>query len=404
MLHYQPWLILLIVAIGNCGFWLFWFNRVNAAGFPRRATKRAEKLLVFVCFAIPAVIFGLEYTAILSWLQTPRWWPSAAPLLQGWGAWCVASVLVLGALWLESRLWLLPPQHLRSTVTEYHRIDRELAGRSTGDRTTKFLSMLPGNQICDLEVTRKELELPRPIPGLDGFKLGHLSDLHFTGQYSLEHYHRVLDRFMELEPDLIVLTGDIIDYPEYIEWIEPLLGRLVAPLGCTYLLGNHDLRLPSIEPMLTAMNKLGHFDIGIQDQTLWHSEVSIQLTGNERPWFERHPVQRCDLEPQPSPDNAQSDEPTVVRIGLSHTPDQIAWARRRKLDLLLAGHTHGGQFRFPGVGPIVSPSMHGSKFASGVFYLHPTLMHVSRGVAGTHPLRWWCPPEVSLLTLRSKPK
>jgi predicted MPP superfamily phosphohydrolase len=316
----------------------------------------------------------------------------------------VASVLVLGPLWLESRFWLLPPQHLRSTATEYHRINRELKGRSTGDRTTKFLSVLPGNQICDLEVTRKELELPRPIPGLDGFKLGHLSDLHFTGQYSLEHYHRVLDRFLELQPDLIVLTGDIIDYPEYIQWIEPLLGRLSAPLGCTYLLGNHDLRLPSIQPLLAEMAKLGHCDIGAQDQLVQHGEVRIQITGNERPWFERHSLQRDVDEQTPTAGESAHNETSILRMGLSHTPDQIAWARRRKLDLLLAGHTHGGQFRFPGIGPILSPSMHGSKFASGVFYLQPTLMHVSRGVAGTHPLRWWCPPEVSLLTLRSRSK
>ncbi len=402
MLHYQPWLILLFVAIGNCGFWLFWFNRVNAAGFPRRATKRAEKLIVFICFAIPATIFAIEHASLLAWLQTPRWWPSGAPLTQSWGAWCLASALVLGAMWLESRRWLIPPRHLLSTSAKYHRIDRELSGRSTGDRMTKFLSRLPGNQICDLEVTRKELELPRPIPGLDGFKLGHISDLHFTGQYNIEHYHKVIDRFLELEPDLIVLTGDIIDYPEYIAWIAPLLGRLAAPLGCTYLLGNHDLRLPNVEPLLAAMNQLGHFDIGVRDQVIQYGEVSMHITGNERPWFERHPVQRGGIELGPRVGEATSSDSTKLRMGLSHTPDQIAWARRRKLDLLLAGHTHGGQFRLPGLGPILSPSMHGSKFASGVFYLQPTLMHVSRGVAGTHPLRWWCPPEVSLLTLRSR--
>ena len=86
-----------------------------------------------------------------------------------------------------------------------------------------------------------------------------------------------------------------------------------------------------------------------------------------------------------------------------HTPDRIGWARRHRLDLLLCGHTHGGQARFPGIGPVVAPSLYGSKFASGVFWAPPTLMHVSRGLAGTHTIRLRCPPEVTLLTLLSPP-
>ncbi len=68
---------------------------------------------------------------------------------------------------------------------------------------------------------------------------------------------------------------------------------------------------------------------------------------------------------------------------------------------MLAGHTHGGQIRIPLVGPLVAPSHYGSEFASGVFYLKPTLMHVSRGLSGVHPFRWFCPPEISILTLRN---
>jgi predicted MPP superfamily phosphohydrolase len=71
------------------------------------------------------------------------------------------------------------------------------------------------------------------------------------------------------------------------------------------------------------------------------------------------------------------------------------------VDLLLAGHTHGGQIRFPIIGPIVAPSWYGSQFASGVFYRQPTLMHVSRGLAGVHPLRYRCQPEIALLELYS---
>ena len=124
------------------------------------------------------------------------------------------------------------------------------------------------------------------------------------------------------------------------------------------------------------------------------------MTGNERPWFERHAAQTGNAaiaETIP----VESIPVGTLRLGLSHSPDNIDWARRQQLDLLLAGHTHGGQVRLPGIGPLVAPSRYGSRFASGVFYREPVLMHVSRGLSGTHPLRLRCMPEVSLLTLHT---
>ena len=68
---------------------------------------------------------------------------------------------------------------------------------------------------------------------------------------------------------------------------------------------------------------------------------------------------------------------------------------------MLAGHTHGGQGRLPLAGPVLSPSFHGSRYASGDFYKAPTTMHVTRGIGGVHLMRINCRPELSLLTLRA---
>ena len=89
-----------------------------------------------------------------------------------------------------------------------------------------------------------------------------------------------------------------------------------------------------------------------------------------------------------------------MRILLSHTPDQIEWAQNADVDLMLAGHTHGGQIRLPIVGVSFCPSRFGSRYASGTFYREPTVMHVSRGLAGTRPIRINCPPELTKLVLR----
>ena len=95
-----------------------------------------------------------------------------------------------------------------------------------------------------------------------------------------------------------------------------------------------------------------------------------------------------------APDNA-------FRIFLSHTPDNLPWARRHSINLMLAGHNHGGQIRLPLFGPVYSPSAYGAHYASGVFWEKPTLLYVSRGISGRHPLRLNCPPELTRLTLRA---
>ncbi len=91
----------------------------------------------------------------------------------------------------------------------------------------------------------------------------------------------------------------------------------------------------------------------------------------------------------------------ALRIALAHCPDQLRWARAWGADLMLAGHTHGGQIRIPPLGAIFSPTRHGVKYVSGVFYSPPTILHVSRGVSGDIPIRWNCPPEIACLRLRS---
>lgn len=397
MFQPQPWIILAVAIVGNCGFWLFCFNRAGASGLSRWYTKRIELVCIFLCGLIPTVIGLQEFSAIQAWVRspTPRWWPYSAPLFEYYGAWCTASFFVLGPLWLESRRWLVPPRHLIDTKSEYFSVDRHVEGGSAADRFTVFLDRLPGNEITDLCVTSKELRLPRPLREFDGLKIGHVSDVHFTGQFRQEHYQFVFDQLLHHAPDLVIVSGDIIDHDACLPWIEPVLGRLHAPLGCCFVLGNHDLRISQVSELTDRLDSLGFVDLGRANHSIAVGDsCSIDLFGNELPWHARH-FGGMQIPPIDTLDESR------LRLGVAHSPDQIGWARRNRLDLLLAGHTHGGQVRFPGIGPIVAPSGYGSRFASGVFYLKPTLMHVSRGIAGTHPVRWRCHPEVSVLTLRA---
>lgn len=395
-----PWILILILLLGNCGFWLFCFNRINATALHRKTIKKIEKIFIILCFVIPLAIAGVEGHQIWAWLtgESPGWLPSSSPIFLGYGCWCLGSFVVLGSSWLESRLWLIPPKHLIASETTRFDVHQEVDGGSPGTKLTHFLRSLPGNEICHLTVTRKQLRLARSIPGVNGLKIGHCSDLHFTGQLRLEHYRFVFDQLMACEPDMIIISGDIIDYEKCLHFIDELFPALQAELGCSFVLGNHDRRLIDLAQLSNQLQSLGHFDLGRANQSIAIGDrTTIELVGNEIPWLSRHENGKPSF---PSTEEAE-DEQDVLRICVSHAPDQIHWARQRKADLMLAGHTHGGQIRLPGIGPIVAPSFQGTRFASGTFYLAPTLMHVSRGVAGTHPVRWRCPPEISLLTLLS---
>lgn len=383
------WSLLLVVLIGNCGFWLYCFNRANSTGLKRRLTKRVEKGFVILCFAIPLAIVIVEWSQIGQWLSSDRIWPTST-LMHLWFIGSLAAAAILGPIWLESRRWIWPPSQLVSESRKDFDVARETNQQSTGTKLTAWLDSLPGNDITQLSVTRKTIRLPRHVAGAAGLTIGHISDLHFTGQFTREHYRFVLEQFQSLRPDIIAITGDVIDYPECLPWLEELLGPLEAPVAKLFVLGNHDRRLPNVDEVALRICKLGFTDVGNANATVTHKNLRIHVAGNERPWLERHQTPSA---PWPA------EDATVLRLGLSHAPDQLNWAREQQIDLLLAGHTHGGQVRFPLLGPIVAPSRYGSRFASGVFLRRPTLMHVSRGVAGTHPLRFRCKPEISLLTI-----
>jgi predicted MPP superfamily phosphohydrolase len=386
---------MLAILGGHFGFWLLLFNRVNATGLDRKVIKRIEKVFILAAVTMPVLVFAYASQLLVGWFSAGGWWPTGSWVFNAWGSMSLATAAVAGPLWLYSRRHLIPPSHLLRQSATHFDVANSFKDSLILDKKFRRCAKLPFNQITQLEVTHKELELPRAVEGVDGLKIGHLSDIHLTGKVSQDYYHFAIDRLLEGNPDLIVIAGDIIDYERCLPWIQPLFERLVAPLGCSYVLGNHDRRLGDIGPLVTCLQQAGLHDLGQTNRRIQlPGGATLWLTGNELPWFMRHRLESTRIVP-----NALGS--SELRIGVSHSPDQIRWARQLELDLMLAGHTHGGQIRIPMLGPLVAPSYYGSQFASGVFYLKPTLMHVSRGLSGVHPFRWFCPPEISILTLRN---
>ena len=202
-------------------------------------------------------------------------------------------------------------------------------------------------------------------------------------------------RSNEIDPELVLITGDLVDHQDYLAWIPDTLGRLRARCGVYFILGNHDTRV-DVRRLRATLVDSGLIDLGGRFLQVDVRGYPVVLAGNELPWLPpAADMSRC-------PPRGADGGP--LRIVLAHTPDQLSWARAYDADLMLAGHTHGGQIRFPWIGQILSPSLEGVKYASGVFYAPPTILHVTRGVSGELPVRLNCPPEMAHLVLRSPHK
>jgi len=233
----------------------------------------------------------------------------------------------------------------------------------------------------------------------DGFRIGVISDLHlgpFTGAAQIELLVQILSA---QELDLAVALGDFIHEPfirrtrkarEHAGLCAAALAGLQSRYGTYAVLGNHDLRTDAaiVNEALTAH--------GIR--VLCNSSEEIDLDG-ARLW-----IAGVDdvLEGSPKLDWALAGVPeSGPTILLAHEPDYADQACHYPIDLQLSGHTHGGQVRLPGCKPLYLPEM-GKKYPAGFYNVNSLKLYTSRGIGmSLVPLRWQCPPELAVLTLRS---
>ncbi len=356
------------------------------------------------------MFIGIEHlrgtwTQWTGWNEITGWnlFQSLSLLTSLYAASCALFAVVAGPIWIYERpqfQWAHHRWGLResSVVRQTHRtVPDVLRGRM-------FARMvrLPHNQITSLERNVKRLTIEGLPKGLQGFRIAHLSDIHLTGQLGVGFYRCAIDWLISQQPDLVIVSGDLVDYEHAVDMIAPVFAGLMGRQGAMFILGNHDKRLAHPAPIVSELEALGWIDLGKADHRIECQGAAIELVGNEAPWFYRHSRALEGL-PSTKPAHARDEKNTeaceVLRLGVAHSPDQLRWGAQRKCQLMLCGHTHGGQIRLPLIGPLISPSWYGSKYASGVFAHHRMLMHVSRGMSGTHPFRWGCLPEVSVLEL-----
>ncbi len=397
------WALVGICLIGHVSFFVYLFNRINATGLNRKLIKVGEKLIIALTLILPVFLFWIDRGWMTSWLsgvalesgffggdQLPRWATLVFVLI------AFVSLAIQTPIWLKARPWTHGGNSVIERVASARIDTRQLSTAGVfAKRWVKRLGHIPGNQLHLIEVNTHHVRLNRLPSSLDGLRIGHFSDMHLTGYMHREFYELAIDNLMKLSPEIVVLSGDLIDYDHCLTQVQPLLERVRPPLGAYFVLGNHDRRLSNVSKLRKMLAEIGWHDLGTHSSSLEKNNEELFLIGNERPWFD------LDSRRQDEAARRENCRLSSLRIGVSHSPDQLPWAQKLGLDLLFCGHTHGGQVRFPLIGPVVAPSWYGSQYASGWFAKKPTLMHVSRGLSGTHPIRFACTPEVSLCILKS---
>jgi predicted MPP superfamily phosphohydrolase len=261
-----------------------------------------------------------------------------------------------------------------------------------------------------LEVTKVDVPLPGLPEALEGFTIVQLGDFHLGRYVSAQRVRRSVESANDLDPELIVLTGDFVyGSASYSEPCARELASLKAQCGVFAVLGNHDA-WTGADQVAAGVEGAGIRVLRDEAQAVYVGNTRIWLLGVEDTGYTagfyggsfsdfRAAWQGTGDRLSTLLGEIPANEP---RLLLVHNPDFTEMLPRGRIDLAVCGHTHGGQVHLPLLGRPVVPSCFGEKYASGLVRGPTSLVYVNRGIGLiAPPVRFNCRPEVTLLRLRS---
>lgn len=251
----------------------------------------------------------------------------------------------------------------------------------------------------ELEITQRTIVIPGLPESFKGFRLVQVSDIHYKEFTEKSFVELVVHEVNGLKPDLVALTGDFVSYGPWakhrsIGWAYEC-GELLSRIQCPQryaVLGNHDC----IVNEAAAKDAISCHGIPVlsneavpierDGKRIWLAGITDALEGRIRPDFEKAIPAAA----------GRNDERVIL---MAHEPDILPTVAKYDVDLMLSGHTHGGQVRIPLFPAMYLPPL-GEKYVEGHFKLGRTQLYVNRGIgAVTLPFRFNCPPEITVFTL-----
>lgn len=287
-----------------------------------------------------------------------------------------------------------------------------------------------------LGVTRLQVKIPSLPEQLYGIKILHFSDLHWSQHFSSSLQQKMIRKINALEPDIIVFTGDFLcrSKLENQDGLKQLLNALKAKIGYFAVLGNHDYA------QFVSVSSCGDYDVEkpssssnivkgfkrlfhpvkltkrVTDgakQVAQHDELlallkktpfqllnnASQLVPVNGSW-----INICGLEEyslgRSNPDQAcHNYDRRYPGIVLTHNPDAVELLQDYPGELILSGHTHGGQVNLPGLWSRFTP-MENMQFKHGLKKINDKRVYINRGISGVMKFRWFAQPELTLVTLQ----
>lgn len=397
--------LVLFVAPQVLLFRYLWVRLPDPERPARRRLVRIGLTLVFALFNFPwlflaqRVLFG----SMWSGRGVPMMAPWLAWQLLGWMFEALVSVYIAGkaVVWVIRKLrgrWGVGGVHPIASPSQPRLSRRRFLARATYAYAATGIT-LTGYGIASAKrvpgVTRRVLTFSDLPPAFDGLTILHISDVHAGLYMERDQMQEVVARANAQHADLVLQTGDMIDYsPSYIPEYVAAFRDLRAPLGVITCLGNHDLYTGALR-VIKGVRDAGQIVVRGDTHLIERNGSTLALAGIDDPdnWVFDDPqtlaVDRV-LEGLPS------DAFTIL---LAHRPGAFDTARQRGVPLTLAGHIHGGQIAIPLVrwsaGQLIT------KYVAGHFVSGGSQLYVSRGIGVVGvPIRVFVPPELALLELR----
>lgn len=263
-------------------------------------------------------------------------------------------------------------------------------------------------QNSHLETTYYSYKAEQLGAEFDGYRIVQISDLH-NAKFG-KHNQKLVDRIRECEPDMIVLTGDLVDSNHTnVDRAVQFVDEIVKICPVYYVTGNHEYWLEASEydELMSGLTGAGAVILDDQVVEISRGDAKFRLVGLDDRSLSDGTLgtllndQAGQKEETADNENSEKKEFTVV---LAHEPQYLARYAGTGVDLVLSGHAHGGQFRLPFVGGIVAPDQGFlPEYTSGEYYMNGTEMIVSRGLGNSViPVRLFNYPEIVCVELVGK--
>jgi uncharacterized protein len=239
-----------------------------------------------------------------------------------------------------------------------------------------------------VQVNRYDVFVPNLPPAFVGYQIAHLTDTHLGWMTSTQFLSEVVGVTNDVGADLIVGTGDFVHRArDEVLGVWPLLRRLKARDGVYCVLGNHDHWADERESL--AQLESSGFSVRHRAVSLVRNGQRVLIMGAGDHMEDNFGLDHV----------LKAARPEDCRIVLAHNPDSADRPRTARIDLMLSGHTHGGQIRIPGYGAPILP-VHNKAYDQGLKTVGDLSLFISRGIGCVAiPVRFASPPEVAVLRL-----